>query len=529
MKFVATVFALTILVPVAVAPSAAATFEFLESPTPATWANFALDDDGDILACNLAGEVYRWAADSGYQYLGPGHPLSSAISVSADGSTICTSRESGIDGYRNPVLWSEIEGWIDLGHTPNGCIVDDSWGSGFDLSDDGSVVVGLARCCAEAQAFRWTRQSGMVSLVAPVGGGAGRATAIADDGTAIVGFVEHPVLGFRRPVRWLPDGTPDLYAGNETKGEALATNRDGSIIVGTSVRHATDVAHYWSASDGLVHLGSLSGNPWDRSVATDIADDGTIYGHSHNSLLGITEAFVWTREAGMRRLQDVLLAAGADVPADIWLNGVYTVSGDGSRVVGSWRGLMFDEGYWLATFDDAGVAYLAGLRVTTDGAVAELSFQVDRESTLENLELVAHGESGAWNIPLEWRAGRLVGRDESIKRAGAAAVTYALYDTSHGRRQRLVSETIRIARSATATTPLAGTMLLPDRRRTTLYFTLDRRRHVRLAVRDANGHTIAHLADQSFPAGEHQVPWNGLDSGGRVVASEVCFIHLDIE
>lgn len=330
------------------------TFEVFEGPIAAAKADFSLSRNGAVMACNYGGEIYLWTPDRGFVYLGSGHPLATSVGISADGFTVCATRSNDRDGHRNPALWSVIDGWVDLGHSPDGCVMDDSWGSVFDLSGDGSVAVGLSWVCPGAQGFMWTRGSGMVDLAHPGNGGASRASAVSADGLTIVGFFEHPEHGFRRPVRWLPDGTPDLYAGEEVSGAATDTNDDGSIIVGYSVRDKVSEANYWTEAESLVYLGTLTGHPYDPSVATHVTDDGTIYGHSGDPWWGITEAFVWTATDGMRRLQDVFAAAGADVPADLWLTDVAAVSGDGTRLVGSWRDRQFNRGQWMAAFEEGG-------------------------------------------------------------------------------------------------------------------------------------------------------------------------------
>jgi len=51
---------------------------------------------------------------------------------------------------------------------------------------------------------------------------------------------------------------------------------------------------------------------------------------------------------------------------------------------------------------------------------------------------------------------------------------------------------------------------------------------VRLAIYDAVGQRIAELADgREWPAGLHEIRWNGRDSRGRPVASGVYFSVLE--
>lgn len=64
---------------------------------------------------------------------------------------------------------------------------------------------------------------------------------------------------------------------------------------------------------------------------------------------------------------------------------------------------------------------------------------------------------------------------------------------------------------------------------TTVSFSLPREGSARLAVYDARGQQVALLADGVFPAGEHEVRWNGRDAGGQAVPSGVYFARLFTE
>src|SRR4029077_8142622 len=160
---------LTILTCALVALSAAAAaetvaFDLLADPVAGTWANYSLSKNGKVMAANYGGDVYRWTAAAGFTFVGHTDFLSSSIGISADGSTIVASR-TGADGNVNPAMWTKSAGWVDLGHPSNGCEVDGSWGSGYDVNSDGSIVVGLAWYCpGRAEGFKWTQADGMINL-----------------------------------------------------------------------------------------------------------------------------------------------------------------------------------------------------------------------------------------------------------------------------------------------------------------------------------------------------------------------------
>jgi hypothetical protein len=62
---------------------------------------------------------------------------------------------------------------------------------------------------------------------------------------------------------------------------------------------------------------------------------------------------------------------------------------------------------------------------------------------------------------------------------------------------------------------------------TTIPFVLTEDKDVRLSVFDAQGKLVQVLANKTFPAGSHDVIWNGRDSNGNSVASGMYFCRLE--
>jgi probable HAF family extracellular repeat protein len=323
-----------------------ATFQMIDIPAN-TWVNYAISADGKVLGANVGGEIFRWTAEQGFVDLGAGDFLNSSIGISADGSTIAATI-LGPDGYTNPGRWRETTGWVSLGYTAKGCVMDGNWGSGYGLNHDGSVVVGLAWYCPGAQGFRWTEGRGMVGLSHPKGASS-RASAISADGSTIVGFYEHPKQGIRRAVRWTPRF--DLFTGVDVPGEATAVSSNGSQIVGQAATVNGIYAFYYADAAGLISLGTVSGIPTDQSIANGISDKGKVVGWSGDPFFGGLEAFIWSaaRPTGkMRSLRKVLTQAGAQIPDGIYLTNALAISADGSTVVGTWQDDHFNQGTWMA-------------------------------------------------------------------------------------------------------------------------------------------------------------------------------------
>lgn len=327
------------------ANAATATFQIITDPVTGTWSNFALSGDGTVMAANYGGEIYRWTAVGGFQDLGPGDPNNSSIGISRDSSTIVSGHVLP-NGVSSPAVWN-ASGMIDLGHPPNGCTnLDQSWGSGYGVSGDGTMAVGLAWNCTGAEGFAWTAEMGNVSLGHPAGHHSSRASAISANSKTIVGFWEDPT-GPRRPVRWVK-GKHDLFLGETTIGEATAVNSDGTGIVGQDYGDSGyGVAFAYSDKKGLLLLGTLNHFATDQSVANGISDNGRVVGWSGDPFNEGTEAFVWTSTLGLKKLANVLNDLGANIPAGTILTDAVSISADGSTLAGQYVDSQFHFGNWM--------------------------------------------------------------------------------------------------------------------------------------------------------------------------------------
>jgi probable HAF family extracellular repeat protein len=328
-------------------------FRFIQQPTAPTWSNYALSYDGKTMAANFGGEIFLWKQGKGFVDLGPGDTLNSSIGISGDGTTV-TSTIVNPDASTETGVWKQSTGWVHLGHPKQGCRIDQNWNSGYSVSFNGSMVVGLSWYCPGAQGYRWTTWDGFVTLSHQVGASS-RATAVSGDGSTIVGFYESPTQGFRRPVRWTP-GETDLFAGTQTPGEATAVTSDGSQIVGQAAdTSGNGRAFYYTNTNGLVDIGTTSGLPTDQSIATGISDDGLVVGWSGDPFGAGIEAFLWrakTPKSPPVSLKSWMQHAGVKLPKNLYLVTAIALSGDGSTIVGLWQDTNFKSGSWMARISD---------------------------------------------------------------------------------------------------------------------------------------------------------------------------------
>jgi hypothetical protein len=90
-----------------------------------------------------------------------------------------------------------------------------------------------------------------------------RANAVSGGGRLIVGW-QDDLFGFRQGAWWV-DGHQEVVVGPfGPVGEALATNHDGSIVVGMNCDPATLSAWKWTAATGVACVADADG-PTDHA------------------------------------------------------------------------------------------------------------------------------------------------------------------------------------------------------------------------------------------------------------------------
>ena len=93
-------------------------------------------------------------------------------------------------------------------------------------------------------------------------------------------------------------------SGSAGSSAASATSQDGAVIVGQSSDSGDSRAFRWTASTGIVDLGTLSGGSINASAA-NVSTDGSVVVGSSDSSDGI-QAFRWTAGAGIEGLGSCL-------------------------------------------------------------------------------------------------------------------------------------------------------------------------------------------------------------------------------
>lgn len=297
-------------------------------------------------------EAFRWTREGGIVGLGypvPGYSLAAAIS--ADGNVVAGFQSAGT-GWQ-AFRWTALDGRVPLSGMPAG-----SSSFATDMSADGFVVAGYTFGGSGGfNAFRWTSGTGPVPLISDDFGS--YTTGISADGTTIVGYD----LGRDTPFRWT-QATGAVGFGKLPGGYSFsvpqATSADGSVVVGYLADDAGNCHGYrWTSAKGFKRLGSLQSKPSCNAAYAVSPDGGVIGGASDvedsSGTVVASDATVWTKAKGLRRLQDFLQANAGLNLAGWTLYGVRAIAVDNSSLTLVGHGLN-PGGHieaWLAVLPSA--------------------------------------------------------------------------------------------------------------------------------------------------------------------------------
>lgn len=226
-------------------------------------------------------EAFRWMSDGMFEGLGDlsgGAFESQPFDVSVDGRVVVgkSQTETEFKAFQ----WTPEQGMVEL-----------EGGIAHGISPTGTIIVG------GSPAFRWTAETGSVilpPLPVPQFRESG-ATAISANGSVIVGFNTFGRLTLFQDeaFRWTAQsGTVSLQSLPWTDTQAFDVSGDGSAIVGTGVRSGQHWAFYWTPETGmldlqilLISLGVTNLDGWQLNSAEAISQDGlTIVGSGfHNN------------------------------------------------------------------------------------------------------------------------------------------------------------------------------------------------------------------------------------------------------
>ena len=309
-------------------------------PIPGSFSATDISSDGEVVVGTTGSGsfVWRWRDDPAPTII----PGGFATAVSDDGTVIAGNIDEPGTGVQVAARWTAATGWVSLG----GFDTCGSKSSAYDISGDGTTVVGLAWQGCSGRGFRWTAATGMQQLQNLANGNC-RCSAISTDGSALGGFAQGTFN--RTPAYWSPD-TSGAVLDPDFEGEVYNFNDNGDIDVGTLYFSGNFYSAYVrNATTGVItNLGKLHPTGW-AAAASGISEDGQVIVGFDYIMLSL-QAWVWTSSDGIISLNDRLAALGVTgVPSLLVCN---NVSDDGNVIVGNASGgTPFSSGGFIVELD----------------------------------------------------------------------------------------------------------------------------------------------------------------------------------
>jgi len=165
------------------------------------------------------------------------------------------------------------------------------------VSADGSVVVGTSCTASGVQAFRWTDGTGIVGIPIPEGLTESWATDVSADANFVLGhgrISDSPPYNYEG-FRWHISGQLDRIKSTGVNITAQGISGDGLIVVGTSWGTGIiEEAFRWTAEAGLYRLDGLNGEGVRSSAEAVSANGLIVVGHRIYEGLPYGDCFRWT-------------------------------------------------------------------------------------------------------------------------------------------------------------------------------------------------------------------------------------------
>ena len=337
--------------------------EFIPQPTTGTPTD--ITSDGSIVVGTTGSNpmvAYVWnLADNTVTGIG-GYANGGQAAISDDGTKIAFSAKNASNVIAPAVY--ENGAWTILPLRPDAVTpCSGGWGSAYDISGDGSTVVGLsyANGCSQSNGTIrgfWSRNGATIALPKSPDAlpRAGRANTVNYDGTVVGGW-DDASNGYRRGAYWNVGldgvaGPANIVQTDPTNpsGEALEVSADGTTILGYNGRmNASDfdtLAWHITPPGSLEFFPNLEGGHQASAIA--VSDDKRVVGgySGVGDWIPYTRVpTIWTEELGWTNLNLFLNAQGT-YAQDITIANPMAMSGNGQVITG-WAGSIFGSVGWV--------------------------------------------------------------------------------------------------------------------------------------------------------------------------------------
>jgi len=246
--------------------------------------------------------AFRWTHEDGFATLGNLGVESEAEAISADGSVIAGAYTDAA-GRTSMFRWTSATGMRgEIG------LEDENGSHAFDVSGDGSVVVGVSY---PGQGFRWTSGERLSLGTRELGGAT--AWGVSADGEVVVGHAEGVAFRWTAATGLVPLPAPPQ--GGVTSARAISP--DGRIIAG-----------YGDDAGGLI---------WRGDTVEVVEGIGTGVSAVSNTGIVLSGGTVWNGRA--RTAEEALQDAGIELDQNV--TAIAGVSPDGRYFVGYGSGGAF--------------------------------------------------------------------------------------------------------------------------------------------------------------------------------------------
>ncbi len=264
--------------------------------------------------------------------------------VSDNGLVVGTyDTEFEIDGIpvQTAGKWNKTtQEWEFLGMNPEVPeITGASYNSAWDISGDGSTIVGLQFTADwSARAFKWT-EAGGYEMIGPSEYDS-RASGISADGSVIYGWAS-PNWSWS-PVVWYNDEMIFIDETLENFGESTAASASGNYVAG----YYGSFGFIWSPTEGVtqfentLNAGAIS--------PTAVLEDGTVFGYTSEGFPPTPDtrtAFVRNPDGSILTFNEYVASRGWFDASDWTFFSVNDVTPDGNKFVGA---AEIPTGEWIS-------------------------------------------------------------------------------------------------------------------------------------------------------------------------------------
>lgn len=342
-----------------------------------------VSSDGSAIVAADFNQAYLWTSANPTWTPIPGtNGVYSSYDVANGGAFVCaTLPDPANSNFDTAARWEASTGtWTFLPGlvTASGT----SYSSAYDISANGSVVVGLGWITPQrAHAFRWDASTGQTTDLGAIASiSSSRPNAVSADGSVAVGWDEDDVTGTWRAARWV--GTNESLLGSLDPNdpingwsECYAVSSNGQFIAGESGTGLSTPSFWpeqhgfrWDAANGLIDIGTTPVDPFGwgthSTIPTAISDDGrTIVGFAGVAAFGpgaIRPSFIWREGSGLSELQPWVVAMGASAAASWTFEYTAGMSADGRVIVGHGYDTSFQRQVWRIELPPSASTYCTG-------------------------------------------------------------------------------------------------------------------------------------------------------------------------